>query len=189
MCRVITMFSPHSGTQLDNREKVFLVVTCSLEANVCWSEQRMAVRVRAGMQWQQHERDRQTETARRRPRHVAETSPEFPHSHQFRVTTCRLCHFLLHSRNVYHWPQPGCPLWVFCGTRSLEGISQLLGGGIWRFFFLPSWQFTRVRSVLLKQSACGQWMQCNDMLLPTCRRHNPDRGKWGECTSTSQWYS
>lgn len=41
------------------------------------------------------------------------------------------------AENVYHKPQPGCPLlgfFFFCGTGSLEGISQLLGGGICRFF-------------------------------------------------------
>ena len=132
MCHVISIFLL---SQLVNRVKVFLGVTCSSEVNVCWSEQWVAVRVAAGMQWQQHERQRDKDTCTS-PRHHR----VFPHGrHQLRVTTCQLRHFLPRSRNVYHKPQPGCPLsgffvFFFCGTGSLEGISQLLGGGICRFF-------------------------------------------------------
>lgn len=64
--------------------------------------------------------------------------------------------FLPHSRNIYDWLTYA---WV---SRSLQGISQLLAWREFEGFFPPSWQFTRVQSVLLKQSAHGQWMKCND---------------------------
>lgn len=35
MCHVITLFSSHSGMDPVNRVKVFVVITCSSEVNVC----------------------------------------------------------------------------------------------------------------------------------------------------------
>lgn len=129
MCHVISIFLL---SQPVNRVKVFLGVTCSSEVNVCWSERWMAVRVAAGMQWQQPERQRDKYTCTS-PRHHR----VFPHGrHQLRVTTCQLRHFLPRSRKRISQTSA----WVsavgffFCGTGSLEGISQLLGGGICRYF-------------------------------------------------------
>ena len=133
MCHVISIFLL---SQLVNRVKVFLGVTCSSEVNVCWSEQWVAVRVAAGMQWQQHERQRDKDTCTS-PRHHR----VFPHGcHQLRVTTCQLRHFLLRSRNVYHKPQPGCPLsGFFCfffsvGPDHWRGLASCWVGEFAGFF-------------------------------------------------------
>lgn len=154
MCHVITIFSSRGGMQPVNRVKVFLVVTCPLEVSVCWSEQWMAVRVRAGMQWQQTHRKRQRDKdtcmllRHHQSSHTATSSglrparfATFYYAAETYITDRSLGVHSGFSVGPDHWRGVGASCWV----GEFEGFS-------------PSWQFTRVQSALLKQSARGQWM-------------------------------
>lgn len=128
LCRVITVLSSHSGI---NRVKVFLVVTCSL----CVKVSNDWVRVRAGMQWQQHERD----TGRYR----AIKTQAWRH-HQFSHTATSS------GLRPVSFATFSYPAEMYMSNLRLERISQLLSGGMCRF--LTSQQFTRVRE-------SAQWTQ------------------------------
>lgn len=150
-----------------DRVKVFLVVTCSSEVNVeeCWRAQVSKDWLSGSEPEWRGTSTKDTHTHRKRKgdkdtctslgRHQSSHT-----SHQLRVTTCRLCHFLPHSRN-----QPTVD--TISGTRSLEGISQLLGGELQGFILSTNFLLT---------FRC-QWIQHNDstdMLVPSCTHQRPD---------------
>lgn len=131
-------------------------------------------------------RDGEIKTHARRP-DITESSHTVATSSGLRPVS--FATFYHAAENVYHKPQPGCPLLGFfsVGPDHWRGLASCWVGEFAGFF--PSWQFRRVQSVLLKQSAYGQSRQRSgterrrdedDKLLASCRHHSPDGSKWGK---------